>query len=513
MGSLRRQITVFGGFLSVLAALPGCVDFSYETASTPAPGRGAVVADEPRAVLVARNILAAGGNATDAAVALYFAMAATYPGSAGLGGGGVCVARKAGISRSDRPQTDAIDFTSPMPSGTPPDGLSPIGVPGNVRGMFALHARFGKLRWAQLILPGESLSRFGIPVSRAFAKELAVGEDRFAADLASRKVYRRPDGSLLREGDNLAQIDLAGVLGRIRAVGAGDFYSGEVARTLVSGARDAGAYLSIEDLRRFKPKWIKAVEREYGSYTVYFPEARVAGGAIAADLWKTLYQDGQYRRSSVENRDGAIVKATADAMSRRGVGLTGASNGAEDTLADPAVTGFAVLDGAGGAVACAVTMNGRFGSGQLIRGTGIVAAAASGGPNDGRRALAPMVVASRNIDTTIAAAAPSGDLSAPTALISVALRLLRDDEDIGEALGAARAFPGIADKTVYVERRGTGAPRLGRSGDLRRIPVSSLGRVNFIYCSDGLPLRPESCVFGSDPRGFGYAVNAEPIEE
>ena len=504
---------VFGGFLSVLAALPGCVDFGYDTASTPAPGRGAVVADEPRAVLVARNILAAGGNAADSAVALYFALSATYPGSAGLGGGGVCVARAAAESSGEKPKTDVIDFTSPAPTGSPPDGLVSVGVPGNVRGMFALHARFGRLRWPQLVLPGESIARFGAPVSRAFAKDIAAGHGRIADDLVSRKIYRRSDGTLLSEGDNLTQLDLAGVLSRIRSKGVGDFYSGDIARTLVSGAKDAGAHLDIRDLRNFKPKWMKAVVGEYGRHSVYFPDASLAGGAIAADLWKTLYQDGQYGRAPSENRDGAIVKAAADALSRAGTTSVAGSNGNGDTLADPAVTGFAVMDGAGGAVACAVTMNGRFGSGRVIRGTGIIAAAAPGGPNDGRRALAPMIIANRHVNSAFAAAAPSGDMSAPTALISVALRLLRDDEDISRALGAARAFPGLADKTVYVEQSAKGAPRLARAGDVRRVRVPSLGRVNFIYCPDGLPLKPESCVFGADPRGFGYAINAEPVEE
>ena len=504
---------VLGGFLAVSVALSACFDYSYETDLEEALGRGAVVADEPRAVLVARNILSIGGNATDAAVALYFAMSATYPGSAGLGGGGVCVARKPGIFRGDKPETKAIDFTGTAPRGPAPDGLVPIAVPGNVRGMYALHARYGRLRWAQVVLPGESLARFGAPVSRALAKELAAGAERLSGDIESRKLYRRPDGSALREGDNLTQFDLAGVLSRVRGRGVGDFYSGEAARWLVAGARDAGAYLSIEDLRGFKPRWTDVAEREFGSFQVYFPSNNATGGAVAADLWKTLYQDGRYGRASSQDRDGAIIKAAADAMARRGIRPAVASADPGAALADPAVTGFAVMDGAGGAVACAVTMNGRFGSGRLIRGTGIVAAAAPGGANDGRQALAPMIVASRNIDTAIAAAAPSGDASAPTALISVALRLMRDDEEIGKALGAARAFPGLADKTVYVEQRGATAPRLTASQGFQKIPVAALGRVNFIYCSDGLPLRPESCVFGADPRGFGYAVRAEPIEE
>lgn len=485
--------------------MSGCFDFSTDSRVVVPLGRGAAVADEPRAVLAARDILEAGGSAADAAVALYFALAVTYPSSAGLGGGGVCVVRSRAQTGQEKPRAEVLDFIGGPISAAAPPGLMRVAVPGNVRGMFALHARYGRLQWEQAVFPGERLARFGAPISRAFATELTHGASTLDGDPAARRLYSRPDGSPLREGDHLAQGNLAGVLGSIRARGPGAFYSGELARVIVAGARDAGAYLAIGDLRNFKPKWRKAVKREFHSHAVYFPPEPIGGGVTAASLWKVLYEDGAYGRAKSDERDAALAKAASRVLAEAGGGGSSAEG-----LSDPAVTGFAVMDGAGGAVACAVTMNGRFGAGRLIRDTGIIAAAAPAPGRDGRLALAPIVVANENTSSAVAAAAPSGNAAAPTALISVALRVLRDEQDVAAALGASRVHPGADSGTVYVERRKGAAPRLGTGAGLTPIEVPSLGRVNVIFCPKGLPDHPESCVFAADPRGSGYAVDAVP---
>src|SRR5262245_18651398 len=109
---------------------------------------GVAVADDPRAVIAARDILVAGGSAADAAVALYFTLAVTLPSSAGLGGGGICLVH---APDSERPYV--LDF---LPRASA-DGS--IGLPGNVRGMAMLHAEYGRIRWMQLLAPAEDLAR------------------------------------------------------------------------------------------------------------------------------------------------------------------------------------------------------------------------------------------------------------------------------------------------------------------------------------------------------------------
>ena len=123
---------------------------------------GGAVADEPRAARVAADMLSAGGTAADAAVALYFTLSVTLPSVASLGGGGVCVVYDGKANRGQ-----ILDFMPRQPAGG-----GPIAVPVAARGMFALYAQYGKLRWEQLIGPAETLARFGGPVSRALAADL-----------------------------------------------------------------------------------------------------------------------------------------------------------------------------------------------------------------------------------------------------------------------------------------------------------------------------------------------------
>ncbi|HLO76410.1 MAG TPA: gamma-glutamyltransferase, partial [Magnetospirillum sp.] len=110
---------------------------------------GMVAADEPRAVLAARDVLSAGGSAADAAVVAYFTMAVTQPSTASLGGGGVCVAYD-----REKKRTEVVEFMAP-PSAASSASRNPSAVPANVRGFYALHARLGKFRWEQLLAEPE----------------------------------------------------------------------------------------------------------------------------------------------------------------------------------------------------------------------------------------------------------------------------------------------------------------------------------------------------------------------
>ena len=120
---------------------------------------GGVTSDEPRATLAGLAALEIGGTAADAAVATFFTLAVTYPLAAGLAGGGACVVYDA-LSGT----AESIDFSPSVPALG-----GAVAVPGAVRGMAALHARFGRLRWSQLVLKAEEKARFGFPASRALA--------------------------------------------------------------------------------------------------------------------------------------------------------------------------------------------------------------------------------------------------------------------------------------------------------------------------------------------------------
>ncbi|MDE2466502.1 MAG: gamma-glutamyltransferase, partial [Alphaproteobacteria bacterium] len=120
------------------------------------PRAGYVVGDEPSAVKAASAVLQQGGSAADAATTLYLAMSVTFPGAAGLGGGGTCV-----VYDEHDGSAHAIDF---MPGRT---GGETFGVPGNVRGFQVLQSRYGRLPWARDVAYAEALAATGFPISAA----------------------------------------------------------------------------------------------------------------------------------------------------------------------------------------------------------------------------------------------------------------------------------------------------------------------------------------------------------
>ena len=204
------------------AALAGCGDLPpirLQLGSGSGPERsfeGLVAADESEAVLVGRNILLANGNAVDAAVALGFALAVTLPSSAGLGGGGACL-----IHDAERGVTEAIDF------------------PAMPRGLFALHAKYGRVPWPQVVAPAENLARFGHTVSRAFAGDIAADGAALMNDRTALTTFMTPGRQMLQAGDVFKQIDLATTLSNLRARGPGDV--GRVPRWVAAAVRDEGA--------------------------------------------------------------------------------------------------------------------------------------------------------------------------------------------------------------------------------------------------------------------------------
>src|SRR5215470_12425336 len=168
----------------------------------------AVSADEGRAAEIGRDILQNGGNATDAAAAMYFALAVTLPSAAGLGSSGACI-----IQDEKTKAAEAFVF-APIAAPGPVAGQS-FTVPSSVRAITLMHIRHGQMRWEQTVAPAERLARFGVPVSRALARDLQ----------ASGGVGLPGKGGMLAEGNNLVQAGLAGTLGAIRQRGGGEFFS------------------------------------------------------------------------------------------------------------------------------------------------------------------------------------------------------------------------------------------------------------------------------------------------
>lgn len=354
---------------------------------------GGAVSDEPRSALVGRDILSAGGNAIDTAVAMYFTLAVTYPQAATLGGGGVCVVH---WRDKDKGEVAALDF---RPGIVVRDGKA-VAVPGAIRGFAALHARYGKLKWEELLLPAERLARFGIQVSRAFARELSAIPPEFFSDPGMRELFTR-DGAILKEGDTLREIRLASMLARIRIRGGGDFYTGEFVHQLADSlAAMSGVPVTAADVRGYLPRWIETSTVRVGVHLLHVPAGPEGTEALA--VWE---------------------KAVGAAAAPEAPGGTPA-------FADSA--GFGAIDLSGNGVACVVGANGPFGAGRLIGNTGIVAAApVAGAPVPGLAAL----LVNRARKDVVGALTGSGRSSArvPRA-IAAGIRVFQRNLPLSEAL-------------------------------------------------------------------------------
>jgi gamma-glutamyltranspeptidase/glutathione hydrolase len=464
---------------------------------------GGAVSDEPMASLVARDILKSGGTAADAVAAMYFTMSVTYPSAAGLGGGGVCVVHGPG---SDK--VEVLDFRSRRPARRPPAGQPEFAVPGNVRGMAALHARYGRLRWSQLVQPAERLARFGHSVSRAFASEIKRSALAVEGSPDLKALLAGTDGSLLVEGEDLRQINLSVVLGRVRARGAGEFYTGDLASRLAAAYEAAGGTVTIEDLRGYLPVWREPAKGKIANNEVHFPPSPVTGGALAQKLWDILSERGTYRKAAKDARDIAILDAAIEAYKSDPAFQAAGGDGAE--IPDFGVTSFAAMDHLGGAAACSVTMNAPFGLARLAPGTGVIVGAAPTPDRDGAVALVPMLVFNAPNKNPYFAAGVSGGASSPTSLISIALKVMADQRKLADASDAARYHAGRSGRTAFVEARaGDAAEARVKTAGYRVVRVEGLGRFNGIWCREGIVRDPATCDYVSDTRGFGYGVSVE----
>jgi len=438
-----------------------------------------VISDEPRAALVGRDVLSAGGSAADAAVATYFMLAVTYPSAASLGGGGACLAYTAG----EKPFADAYEF---LPRASAAGGVA---VPGNVRGMAALHARHGRLKWETLLLPGEQAARSGHSVSRALARRIEANRGNLTAEPRLAERLGR-----LNEGDPLVQLDLAVLLGQIRARGAGDFYAGEAAKKLIGDLAEQGIRLDPEELRSYAVARGDPLRLPTGNHV-----GLLAPGLPGSELFRRIWYalgDRQYGRAGVEEKVRLRAEAAAAAYADLGRPLA---------LGERGTTGFVTADKDGSAVACSLTMNGDFGARRLGRQSGVLLAQAPGADTDVGPYLAPFLVINVNTKQSFFAGAEAGAGAGLPALAAVAVDAIQGEIPLDRAVAAPRALavgpvalvePGLPPAAVQ---------RLADGRQLSELPV--LGRVNAFYCSDGLRRNPSSCKFVVDPRGFGLVAD------
>ena len=441
--------------------------------SGPQPGQagyvrgflGGVVADEPHAALAGRQVLSRGGDAADAAVAVALNLAVTLPSRAGLGGGGACLAFAAKAGSINAGVPEAVLFVPSAPPQAGPNADRPAALPMLARGMYLLHARYGKLPFETLVVSAEEAARFGVPVSRALERDLTPVSGPLLADPGARAVFSR-NGAPLAEGQTLAQPALATTLAELRVAGVGDFYQGVLARRLAENSPLAGGPLTVAALRDALPKLAPPLTVRAGNDQVAFLPPPADGGLAAAAAFESLLRNPN-------DPAGAAARGLAVAARWRAGGVTAESLLHAAGLAQaglpplPASTSFATLDRDGNAVVCDLTMNNLFGTGRMVPGMGFLLAAspASGPPP----LLAAALAWNANTHAFRAEIGGSGQAGAPMAV----------------AVGMLNAL---------------------HSGRPMAAPVPEPGRANAIACSRYLPGDNGTCAWASDPREAGLAT-------
>ena len=257
-------------------------------------GKTSLVASEDAfASKAGEAILAAGGNAIDAAVATAFALAVTHPSAGNLAGGGFAVVR--GKERGKLVDA-ALDFRETAPAAASPTmyldaagnatkdsliGDRAVGVPGSVAGLWALHQRFGKLPWRDVIAPALALARDGFAVPQHLHDSLVwVGHSR-GPRVASAPLWW-PGGQPRAAGEVVKNPELVATLQRIADRGRDGFYTGDTAAAIVAEMKRGGGIVTAADLAGYKAIWRDPLVFAYRGKTLVTMPPPSSGGVVIA---------------------------------------------------------------------------------------------------------------------------------------------------------------------------------------------------------------------------------------
>jgi len=240
------------------------------------------------------QIMRAGGNAVDAAVATGFALAVVHPAAGNLGGGGFM------LLRMNDGKTHFIDFREKAPAAATPNmyldsqgdvtddawlGYRAMGVPGSVAGLVYAETNFGKLTLAQVIAPAIKLARDGYPLTWEDARDMR--EDKYLGKYSeSRRIFQR-DGNFYKSDEVFRQPELARTLERIASDPA-DFYHGALARELAASIQKGGGLISADDLAHYEVKERVPVEGSYRGYEIIGAPPPSSGGTVLLEILNIL---------------------------------------------------------------------------------------------------------------------------------------------------------------------------------------------------------------------------------
>ena len=398
----------------ILISIPSQSIASY--AQSDVSSDGVVVTQHYLATEIGETILAQGGNAYDAAIAVGFALAVVLPRAGNIGGGGFMV-----IYDEDSNDTYAIDYREKAPAASFRDmyldengefdilkstfGYNAIGVPGTVHGFWSVHQRFGSLPWADLIHPAIILAERGFVMSDYMAQTLNNYSEKMSYYDETRNIFLRNYPNL--KDSRLIQNDLAKTLKRIQKDGLNGFYSGETALLITADMKENGGLITEQDLLDYRSIWRDPIKGTYRGKTIVTMPPPSSGGihliqmlnilenfelgsyehnsyqyvSLLSETMKYAYADRSEYLGDPDFFEVPISKITAKEYAKiisasiEELGVIPSSKINPGMYINPEsneTTHFSIADKFGNVISNTYTINSAFGSGVTINGTGII---------------------------------------------------------------------------------------------------------------------------------------------
>ncbi len=255
-----------------------------------------VVTAHPEASKIGIEVLKNGGNATDAMVAIHFALTVCYPRAGNIGGGGFMVMRE------NNGNTHTLDFRETAPALASKDmyldaeknviprlsldGHLAVGVPGSVDGMWKAHQKFGKLNWANLLQPAINLAENGYKLTKAEVEYMDKYKETIQVLNTEENLFtiKTPEVNSV-----FKQLELAKTLRLIAQNGRSGFYEGETAQLFVEEMERGNGIISLEDLKNYQSVWREALVGNYkNAYNIISMSPPSSGGVCLLQMLEML---------------------------------------------------------------------------------------------------------------------------------------------------------------------------------------------------------------------------------
>ncbi|MGU9825107.1 gamma-glutamyltransferase [Pseudomonas sp. LF090] len=282
----------------IATALVLTVSGVHAASQAPVAGEnGMVVTAQHLATHVGVDVLKAGGNAVDAAVAVGYALAVVYPAAGNLGGGGFMTVqladgRKTFLDFREKAPLAAtadmyLDKDGKVIEGLSAKGHLAVGVPGTVSGMETALSKYGTLKRAQVIAPAIKLAENGFELEQGDIDLLHTATGEFEKDKDLRAIFLH-NGQPMQVGQKLVQKDLAKTLKEISAKGTDGFYKGWVAKALVDSSQAGKGIITQADLDKYKTRELAPIECDYRGYHVVSAPPPSSGGVVICQIMNIL---------------------------------------------------------------------------------------------------------------------------------------------------------------------------------------------------------------------------------